>query len=437
MQQQPRDFSLHGAVDLGARQAAQRRQAARAPGDGDTSAEQPGNVIEVTDDTFSADVIERSRSVPVILDLWAEWCGPCKQLGPVLESLADEADGAWVLAKVDVDANPQLSAALQVQSIPMVVAVVAGQIAEVFLGAMPEAQVREWLGVVMQIAEQLGLPGYQAGDADDGDDGSGPAVSAATAGGPPAGDTRPGQTRPGQARPGEARPGQAPPGPARPGPGQGSPGRPGPAQPGPGQLGPAQRRPGQPGPGQPGPAQRRPAQPGPGQPGPAQPGPAQRRPAQPGPGQPGPGARNGSDQGAFMADAAFGEAQQAMERGDLDGAAAAFERVLAATPGHPVAAMGLAQVDLIRRVNTYDQAAVRRAADASPDDVESQARAADIELATGRVDAGFARLLEIVRRTSGEERDQARVRLLGLFDVFPPKDPRVTKARATLSSLLF
>ena len=447
MQQQPRDFSLHGAVDLGARQAAQRRQAARAPGDGDTSAEQPGNVIEVTDDTFSADVIERSRSVPVILDLWAEWCGPCKQLGPVLESLADEADGAWVLAKVDVDANPQLSAALQVQSIPMVVAVVAGQIAEVFLGAMPEAQVREWLGVVMQIAEQLGLPGYQAGDADDGDDGSGPAVSAATAGGPPAGDTRPGQTRPGQARPGEARPGQAPPGPARPGPGQGSPGRPGPAQPGPGQLGPAQRRPGQPGPAQrrpaqpgpaqPGPAQPGPGQPGPGQPGPGQPGPAQRRPAQPGPGQPGPGARNGSDQGAFMADAAFGEAQQAMERGDLDGAAAAFERVLAATPGHPVAAMGLAQVDLIRRVNTYDQAAVRRAADASPDDVESQARAADIELATGRVDAGFARLLEIVRRTSGEERDQARVRLLGLFDVFPPKDPRVTKARATLSSLLF
>jgi putative thioredoxin len=419
MQQQPRDFSLHGAVDLGARQAAQRRQAARAPGDGDTSAEQPGNVIEVTDDTFSTDVIERSRSVPVILDLWAEWCGPCKQLGPVLESLADEADGAWVLAKVDVDANPQLSAALQVQSIPMVVAVVAGQIAEVFLGAMPEAQVREWLGVVMQIAEQLGLPGYQAGaadDGDDGDDGSGPAVSAARAGGPPAGYTRPGQTRPGQARPGEARPGQAPPGPARPGPGQGSPGRPGPAQPGPGQPGPAQ----------PGPAQRRPAQPGP----------AQRRPGQPGP-EPGPGARNGSDQGAFMADAAFGEAQQAMERGDLDGAAAAFEKVLAATPGHPVAAMGLAQVDLIRRVNTYDQAAVRRAADASPDDVESQARAADIELATGRVDAGFARLLEIVRRTSGEERDQARVRLLGLFDVFPPKDPRVTKARATLSSLLF
>ena len=161
MQQQPRDFSLHGAVDLGARQAAQRRQTARASGNGDTPDGPPEYVIEATDETFNAEVVERSRSVPVVLDLWAEWCGPCKQLGPVLEKLAAEADGAWVLAKVDVDANPQLSAALQVQSIPMVVAVVAGQIAEAFLGAMPEAQVREWLGVVMQIAAQLGLPGYE------------------------------------------------------------------------------------------------------------------------------------------------------------------------------------------------------------------------------------------------------------------------------------
>src|ERR1035438_2214536 len=150
MQQQPRDFSLHGAVDLGARQAAQRRQAARAPGDGDTSAEQPGNVIEVTDDTFSTDVIERSRSVPVILDLWAEWCGPCKQLGPVLESLADEAAGDFVLVKVDIDANPQLRTALQVQSIPMVMAVAGGQVVDGFLGAMPEAQGRPWIDQVMQ-----------------------------------------------------------------------------------------------------------------------------------------------------------------------------------------------------------------------------------------------------------------------------------------------
>src|SRR5262252_3716980 len=173
---QPRDFSLYGAVDLGARQAAaqRRQQAAQSPsqpGGPDPSAAagagagaDGGFVIDVTEETFNTDVVERSRAVPVIIDLWAEWCGPCKQLSPVLEKLANEANGAWVLAKIDVDANPRLAAALQVQSIPMVVAVLGGQAMPLFLGAVPESEARAAIAQVMQVAEQMGLAGPGAGD---------------------------------------------------------------------------------------------------------------------------------------------------------------------------------------------------------------------------------------------------------------------------------
>src|ERR1700691_5317660 len=169
--QQPRDFSLHGAVDLGARQAAAQRRdrASRTPGAGGEAGPQSGHVIDVTDETFNTDVVDQSRNVPVIMDLWAEWCEPCKQLGPILEKLAAEADGGWVLAKVDIDASPQLRAALQVQSIPMVVAVVGGQVLDGFLGAMPEAQVRDWVDHVLAAPQQLGLAGGAPGAAGTGD----------------------------------------------------------------------------------------------------------------------------------------------------------------------------------------------------------------------------------------------------------------------------
>jgi thioredoxin len=279
----------------------------------------------VTDETFNTDVVARSRTVPVVVDLWADWCGPCKQLSPILEKLATEANGAWVLAKVDVDANPQLSAALQVQSIPMVVAVLDGQIIGGFPGAIPESQVRDFINQVLQVAEQIGLNSGTGPDADGAD-----------------------LTGAGQ----------------------------GPAGPMPGYLDDA-------------------------------------------------------------ADSMYAEAQEAMERRDMDAAAAAFEKVLASDPGDPVATMGLGQVNLIRRVQKYDQAAARQEAASRPDDAVAQARVADIELYMGQIEASFDRLLGTIARTTGEERDKARKHLISLFEILPPKDPRVIKARSRLSSLLF
>ena len=154
--------SLRGAVDL----STLRNRPA--PGATAPAAAQPvsGLVMDVTDEMFPQ-VLELSRTVPVVIDLWAEWCGPCKQLSPVLEKVIAELGGRMVLAKVDVDANPQLAQAFRAQSIPLVVGLVAGQPVQLFTGAVPEQQVREILAQLLDLAAQNGVTGsVDAGDAE-------------------------------------------------------------------------------------------------------------------------------------------------------------------------------------------------------------------------------------------------------------------------------
>lgn len=163
---------LRGAVDLSALR--NRPQAPAAPGSGATTGEPaaasvPSLILDVTDATFPH-VLELSRTVPVVIDLWAEWCGPCKQLSPVLEKVVTELAGRVVLAKVDVDANPQLSQAFRAQSIPMVVALVAGQPVPLFTGAVPEQQVREVFAQLLQLAAQNGVTGTVGVPTDDASD---------------------------------------------------------------------------------------------------------------------------------------------------------------------------------------------------------------------------------------------------------------------------
>ncbi|GGN54414.1 co-chaperone YbbN [Actinoplanes lobatus] len=255
----------------------------------------PETVIDVTEADFQA-VLERSLTTPVLLDFWADWCDPCKKLSPVLERLAAEYGGAWILGKVNVDLNPRLAQVFRVQGIPQVTAVIGGQPVEGFSGVLPEAQIRQYIDAVLKAA------GVEVATPED------PRLDAA---------------------------------------------------------------------------------------------------------------------------------DDALMTGDLDEAEAAYRKILAESPADAAAESGLAQVELYRRISGADPSSVLAKAAADPDDVAAQRLAADIEVLSGQAPDAYARLIALIKRTTGDDREAVRKHLLSLFLVAGPEDPAVAGARRALASALF
>ena len=311
---------MNGVVDLAAmaaaREAQERAQTAAAKRAASPQSDTLSNlpvVIDVTHESFETDVVLQSKTVPVIVDLWATWCEPCKQLSPILESLAHEYAGRWVLAKIDVDAQQQLAAAFQVQSIPSVFVAVAGQVAPLFQGAMPEVQIRQVVEAVLQQAASLGVTGVVTGSGSASSD-----VEQVT---------------------------------------------------------------------------------------------------------------------EVVSDPRFDAAESALEAGDWDAAATAYQEVLAATPGDAIARIGLLNVQLLKRTDGMDfDQVLGQSQDLS---FENQLAVADAEFMCNEYDAAFKRLIELVRDTSGTERDVARTRLLDYFAIVGPEDQSVVLGLRALSNALF
>jgi len=304
MQRRPTDLSIAGAIDLSS--------LAKPASSPTSSAASSAHVFDATETDFEELVLRRSLQVPVLVDFWAEWCGPCKQLSPVLERLAEEGGGTWVLAKVDVDSNQALAGQLQIQSIPTVFLALGGRLVPGFQGALPEAQLRDFLGQVMAAAKQAGLPGLDGADGAEGVEEPEPPV-----------------------------------------------------------------------------------------------------------------------------DPELLAAEEALAAGDHDKALSLYDGILSQRPADAEATLGRAWAALLQRASHLDTSAVLAAAAASPDDLAAQLSASDVEVLNGQIQEAIDRLIALVGRTAGDDRDVVRQHLLGLFSVLDPDDERIIKGRRALTNALY
>lgn len=323
----PSGLHLRGAVDLSGltrrQQAPATPASGGAPGPGSsadgvaaTGPALPSPVLDVTVQSFER-VVQLSTTVPVVVDLWTPRSPASKQFSALMASIAVELDGRLLLARVDVDSEPQIAQAFGVQQVPAVMAVVGGQPVPLFEGAASEQQVRQVFEQLLALAAQQGVTGRLS-------------ITGEDAGAE------------------------------------------------------AQEE-------------------------------AEEPPLPP----------------------LHQEAFDAIERDDLDAAAEAYRKALAENPRDAEATSGLAQVGLMARTRDADLETARRAAADAPDDVDAALLVADLDVLGGHVEDAFVRLVDTVRRTSGDERERVRVRLVELFDAVGGDDPRVLTARRALASALF
>ncbi|WP_433115087.1 tetratricopeptide repeat protein [Micromonospora sp. CA-246542] len=293
-----------GAVDLSTlRGPAPAGTRPGAPPQGGPSAGTPGaptadnaSIVDVTEATIQSAVLEQSMAMPVIVFFGAAGFPESDEFAPVLERLAAEGGGTWLLARVDVQENPRIAQMFRVQGVPTVYAVVGGQPIDAFSGVVPEAQLRQWIQAVLKA---------------------------------------------------------------------------------------------------------------------------------------------GGVTVAEPEDPRLDEADDALMSGDLDAAEQAYRKILADAPADAAATAGLAQVGVARRVAGADPATALAAAESAPDDVAAQLLAADIEVLSGLAEQAYARLVGLVRRTAGEDRETVRQHLVSLFSIAGPDDPAVASARRALASALF